>query len=78
MQMMEEVSEHVGMNYPEFLDSRYVAKIVDDFVFPCEEEGSVENPIPSKRLRKPLSQELQSANHQENHQRWRQAAWQDN
>ena len=26
MQMMEEVSEHVGMNYPEIPDSRYVAQ----------------------------------------------------
>ena len=45
MQMMEEVSEHVGMNYPEIPDSRYVAQPVDDFLFPWEEEGSVENPI---------------------------------
>ena len=45
MQMMEEVSEHVGMNYPEIPDSRYVAKPVDDFLFLWEEEGSVENPI---------------------------------
>ena len=45
MQMMEEVSEHVGMNYPETPDSRYVAQTVDDFLFPWEEEGSVENPI---------------------------------
>ena len=28
MQMMEEVSEHVGMNYPEIPDSRYVAQPV--------------------------------------------------
>ena len=26
MQMMEEVAEHVGMNYPEIPDSRYVAQ----------------------------------------------------
>ena len=45
MQMMEEVSEHVGMNYPEIPDSRFVAQPVDDFLFPWEEEGSVENPI---------------------------------
>ena len=44
MQMMEEVSEHVGMNYPEVPDSRYVAQPVNDFLFPWEEEGSVENP----------------------------------
>ena len=45
MQMMAEVSEHVGMNYPEIPDSRYVAQPFDDFLFPWEEEGSVENPI---------------------------------
>ena len=44
-QMMEEVYEHVGMNYPEIPDSRYVAQPIDDFLFPWEEEGSVENPI---------------------------------
>ena len=45
MQMMAEVSEHVGMNYPEIPDSRYVAQPFDDFPFPWEEQGSVENPI---------------------------------
>ena len=45
MQMMEEVSEHVGINYPDVPDSRYVAQSVDDFLLPWEEEGSVENPI---------------------------------
>ena len=45
MQMMEEVSDHVGMNYPEIPDSRVVAQPVDDFLFPWEEERSVENPI---------------------------------
>ena len=44
MQMMAEVSEHVGMNYPEIPDSRFVAQPVDDFLFPWE-EGSVDNPI---------------------------------
>ena len=44
MQLMEEVSEHVEMNYPEILGSRYVAQPVGDFLFPWEEEGSVENP----------------------------------
>ena len=44
MQMMEEVAEHVKMNYPETLDSRYVAQLLDDFFFPWE-EGSVANPI---------------------------------
>ena len=45
MQRIEEVSEHVGMNYSEILDSRYVAQQGDSFLFPCEEEGSVGNPI---------------------------------
>ena len=45
MQMMEEISDHVGMTYPEIPDSRFVAQPVDDFLFPWEEEGSVENPI---------------------------------
>ena len=44
MQMMEEVAEHVGMNYPKTPDSRYVAQPFDDFLFPWE-EGSVDNPI---------------------------------
>ena len=44
--MMQEVSEHVGMEYPEITDSGYVAQPVDDFLFPWEEEmGSTENPI---------------------------------
>ena len=34
MQMIEEVSDHVGMNYPEIPDSRFVAQPVDDFLFP--------------------------------------------
>ena len=45
MQMMEEVSDHVGMNYPEIPDSRFVAQPVDDFLFPWEEAGSAENHI---------------------------------
>ena len=44
MQMMEEVAEHMGMNYPETPDSRYVAQPFDDFLFSWE-EGSVDNPI---------------------------------
>ena len=62
MQMMEEVSEHVGVNYTKIPDSRYVAQPVDDFLFPWEEEASVEL---SKRMRGSL-------NHQDNQQRWRQ------
>ena len=45
MQMMEEVSDHVGMNYPEIPDSSFVAQPVDNFLFPWEEAGSAENPI---------------------------------
>ena len=45
MQMMEEVSDHVGMNYPEIHDSRFVAQPFDDFFFPWDEAGSAENPI---------------------------------
>ena len=36
IQVMEEVSDHVGMNYPEIPDSRFVAQPVDDFLFPWE------------------------------------------
>ena len=45
MQMTEEVAEHVGMNYPDTPDSRYVAQPVEDFLFPWEEAGSAENTI---------------------------------
>ena len=44
MQTIEEVAEHVGMNYHEFPDYRYVAQPFDDFLFPWE-EGSMKNPI---------------------------------
>ena len=44
--MIEEIFQHVGMNYPEILDSRYVAQPVNDFLFRWEEElESAENPI---------------------------------
>ena len=39
-QKMEEVAEHVGMNYPDTLDSRYVAHPVEVFLFPWDEAGS--------------------------------------
>ena len=45
MQMMGEVSDHVGMNYPEIPDSRFVAQPFDDFLFLWEEAGLAENPI---------------------------------
>ena len=44
MEMIEEVFDHVGMNYPKTPDSRYATQTIDDFLFPCE-EGSVDNPI---------------------------------
>ena len=44
-QTMEEVSEHVGMNYHEIPDSRFVSQPVDDFLLPWDEAGSAENPI---------------------------------
>ena len=44
MQMMAKVAEHVGMNYSETLDSRYVDQPFDDSLFSWE-EGSVDNPI---------------------------------
>ena len=34
MQMMDEVSEHVGVNYSGIPDSRFVAQPVNDFLFP--------------------------------------------
>ena len=45
IQMMEEVAEHVAINYPEIPDPRYKSQSVDNFLFPWEEEGSVENQI---------------------------------
>ena len=36
MQMMEEVAEHMEINYPDTPDSRYVAQPFDDFLFPWE------------------------------------------
>ena len=49
MQMMEEVAEHEGMNYPDTRydtpDSRYEAQPFDDFLFPWEKAGSAKNHI---------------------------------
>ena len=67
MQMMEEVAEHVGMNYPETSDSRYVAQPFDDYHFRWEKE-SMDNSISIEEDEGFLSQELQSANHQDNKQ----------
>ena len=47
MQIMKKMAEHVGMNYPNTPDARYVSQLVDDLLFPWE-EGSVENPITIK------------------------------
>ena len=71
MQMMEEVSDHVGMNYPDTFVSRYVVQPIDDFLFPWG-EGSVESAHTIEKERGSLSQELKPANHQDNHRRWRQ------
>ena len=46
VQMMEEVSEHMGTNYSGDPDSRNLAQPVKDFLFPWEEAGSAKNPIP--------------------------------
>ena len=45
LQVMEELSDQVGMNYPETPDSRFVAQPVEDFPFPWEEAGSAKKPI---------------------------------
>ena len=63
MQMMEEVAEHVRMNYPEIPDSRYVAQPFDAFL-PLGKRDLWTTQLQSKRTRGSLSQELQSANHQ--------------
>ena len=62
MQMMEEVAEHMGMNYPEAPDSRYVAQPIDDW-----EEGSVDNPNTIEEDEGSLSQEPGSAYQQDSH-----------
>ena len=44
-QMMGEKFEHMGMNYPEVPDSRYVAQPVIDFFFSWKKEmGSAKKP----------------------------------
>ena len=45
MQMMEDLAEHVGLNYSDTSDSRYVAQPINDFLFPLDKAGSAENPI---------------------------------
>ena len=45
MQKMEQGSEHVGLNYSEFRDSKFAAQPIDDFLFPWKETGSAEKPI---------------------------------
>ena len=69
MQMMVEVSEHVGMNYSEIPDSRYVAQPFDDFLFSWEEEGSVDNPITMDED-EGFSETMTPPAHQNNHQQW--------
>ena len=46
LQMVEEVTEHMGINYPEIPDSRFVAQPVEVeyCLLPWEEAGSAERP----------------------------------
>ena len=53
IEMLSEISGHVGMDYPMFPVSRYLARIVKDFVFSFEKEASAENTISSNET--PLS-----------------------
>ena len=43
--MMDKLSEHVGMNYPEIPESRYLVQPFNDFLVPWEEAGLAKNPI---------------------------------
>ena len=63
MQMMEEVAEHVGMNYPETPDSDMWLKhsTISSFLGKRELWTSQ---LPPKKMKGSLNQELQSANHQ--------------
>ena len=67
MHMMEEVVEHVGMNYPKFLtlDMWLNHSTISSFL---GKRDLWTTQLPSKRMSGSLSQELQSANHQDNHQ----------
>ena len=51
MQIMEEVSDHVGMNYPEIPDSKLAAQSVDDFLFPWEEQDQPKTPSQKMKMR---------------------------
>ena len=65
-QIIEEVSEHVWMNYAEIPDSRYVAQLVDDFLFPWDQPN-----IPSLLMKMRASQEkwrLKTLLHNNHHQ----------
>ena len=62
MWKVEDVSELKGMNYPDILESRYVAEPVNDFPFPCETEmGSDED--------EEFSETIHQNTHCSNHQR---------
>ena len=64
LRMIEEVPEQMGMNYPEILDSSYVAQPVNDFPFPwVEEMGSDED--------EGFSETMLQNTHRNNHQRWK-------
>ena len=40
-----QIAEQVEVNYTEVVDTRFVDQTVNDFLFPLEEDGSVEHPI---------------------------------
>ena len=48
MGMMSQFAEQVAIDYTDVPDSRYVAQLVNVFLFPWSEEGSVENKITIK------------------------------
>ena len=72
MQMMEEVSEHVGMNTPRFLTLYMWHNQSTISSFLGRKKDLCRSQLLSKRMRGSLSRDLQSANRQDNHRRWRQ------
>ena len=51
MQMMEEVSDHVGLNYPEISDSRFVAQPVETSSFSGRSQVQPKTPSHLMKLR---------------------------
>ena len=52
LQLMEEVSEHVGMKYPEIPDSRFVAQLVDDFLLLGKRQDQPKTPSQKRIFQK--------------------------